>query len=34
LRYPATTDARRLAIELKKRHDAQHMRLSCAISLL
>ena len=25
LRYPATTDARRLAIELAKRHDAQHM---------
>jgi predicted helicase len=25
LRYPATTDAKRLAHELKKRHDAQHM---------
>jgi predicted helicase len=25
LRYPATTDAKRLAEELKKRHDAQHM---------
>jgi predicted helicase len=25
LRYPATTDAQRLAEELKKRHDAQHM---------
>ena len=25
LRYPATTDAKRLALELKKRHDAQHM---------
>lgn len=25
VRYPATTDARRLALELKKRHDAQHM---------
>lgn len=25
LRYPATTDARRLAEEVKKRHDAQHM---------
>jgi predicted helicase len=25
LRYPATTDAKRLAHELKKRHDARHM---------
>ncbi|MFO1440747.1 MAG: type ISP restriction/modification enzyme [Verrucomicrobiaceae bacterium] len=25
LRYPATTDAKRLAIEVAKRHDAQHM---------
>jgi len=25
LRYPATTDAKRLAEELRKRHDAQHM---------
>jgi predicted helicase len=25
LRYPATTDARRLAEEVKKRHDTQHM---------
>lgn len=25
LRYPATTDARRLAYEMGKRHDAQHM---------
>jgi predicted helicase len=25
LRYPATTDAARLATELKKRHDAEHM---------
>ncbi|MEI6165188.1 MAG: type ISP restriction/modification enzyme [Planctomycetota bacterium] len=25
LRYPATTDAKRLAEELKKRHDGQHM---------
>jgi predicted helicase len=25
LRYPATTDAKRLALELKKSHDAQHM---------
>ncbi len=25
LRYPATTDSQRLALELKKRHDAQHM---------
>jgi hypothetical protein len=25
LRYPATTDAKRLAHEVKKRHDAQHM---------
>jgi predicted helicase len=25
LRYPATTDAKRLAEEVKKRHDAQHM---------
>ncbi len=25
LRYPATTDAKRLAYEVKKRHDAQHM---------
>jgi predicted helicase len=25
LRYPATTDSRRLAEEFKKRHDAQHM---------
>jgi predicted helicase len=25
LRYPATTDSKRLAIEVKKRHDARHM---------
>ena len=25
LRYPATTDAKRLAVEMQKRHDAQHM---------
>jgi len=25
LRYPATTDAKRLALEMKKRHDATHM---------
>lgn len=25
LRYPATTDPARLAVEMKKRHDAQHM---------
>ncbi|HEY1121029.1 MAG TPA: DEAD/DEAH box helicase family protein, partial [Haloferula sp.] len=25
LRYPATTDAKRLAVEMAKRHDAQHM---------
>ena len=25
LRYPATTDAKRLALEMAKRHDAQHM---------
>ena len=25
LRYPATTDAERLAVEMAKRHDAQHM---------
>ncbi|MCB1066079.1 MAG: DEAD/DEAH box helicase [Verrucomicrobiae bacterium] len=25
LRYPATTDAKRLAVEMTKRHDAQHM---------
>lgn len=25
LRYPATTDAQRLALEIKKRHDAQHL---------
>ena len=25
LRYPATTDAKRLAYEIAKRHDAQHM---------
>ena len=25
LRYPATTDANRLALEVKKRHDSQHM---------
>ena len=25
LRYPATTDAKRLAMEMRKRHDAQHM---------
>ena len=25
LRYPATTDAKRLALEVQKRHDAQHM---------
>ena len=29
LRYPATTDARRLAEAVKKRHDAQHM--SCLL---
>ncbi len=25
LRYPATTDAKRLAVEMEKRHDAHHM---------